>query len=77
MSEVEPEYWVVLRYRGGWNVDPEVVVLSTSRATALVAALFPEIARYDPPADLSDVFTFHPVLPCPVAIRHVREVAEI
>ena len=60
----EPVCWIVIRRRGGWNAKPEVVGLHDSEGGALAASCSPEgFGNYDPPADESDVFTCHPVMP--------------
>jgi len=63
-----PIGWLVLRRRGGWNVEPEQVALVESEGAAIMAACRPEMGGYDPPADETDVFTYHAVMPCPLAM---------
>ena len=70
----EPVGWIVVRRRGGWNAEPRVIRFTESEATAVSGFLFPEMGGYDPPADETDVFTYHPVLPCPLPLDPLREV---
>ncbi len=60
----EPVCWIVIRRRGGWNAEPQVVSLHDTQGGALMASCSPEgFGNYDPPADGTDVFTCHPVMP--------------
>ena len=70
----EPIGWIVLRRRGGWNEEPEVVGFEESECAAMIAACTPEVGGYDPPADVTDVFTYHAVMPCPLVMTVPCEV---
>lgn len=59
----EPISWIVMRRRGGWNAEPEVVSLHDTPGEALLASCSPRRQPYDPPADETDVFTCHAVMP--------------
>lgn len=69
-----PVGYVVIRRRGGWNAKPEVVRFYESEANARSAATFPEMGVYDPPADETDVFTYHEVLPSKWPVSRPEEV---
>ena len=69
-----PIGWIVLRRRGGWNVEPEQVAFVESKGAAMMAACMPHVGGYDPPADETDVFTYHAVMPCPMTMTAPYEV---
>lgn len=57
------DFWIVVRRRGGWNAEPQVVGIHNARGSALWACCRPEMWEYDPPIDDTDVLTCHPVMP--------------
>ena len=69
----QPMAWIVLRWRGGWNAEPRVVRFTESEGAAMTGAFMPEMGGYDPPADETDVFTYHAVLACRFPMSMPRE----
>ena len=61
--------WIVIRRRGGWNANPEVVGFHDTSGAAIWASCAPEMWDYDPPADATDVFTCHAVSPSLIATQ--------
>ena len=61
----EPVAWIVIRRRGGWNAQPEVVRFHEKESSACLDAVLAHMSDFDPPADETDVFTYHAVLPPP------------
>lgn len=59
----QPVGWIVVRRRGGWNAQPEVVRFHEKETTAFLDTVLPHMSDFDPPADGTDVFTCHAVLP--------------
>lgn len=59
----EPIGWVVIRRRGGWNAEPEVVRFYERETPAMLDSMLAHMCTFDPPADRTDLFTYHAVLP--------------
>ncbi len=60
----EPVCWIVIRRRGGWNAEPKVVGIHNTEGRALMeSCMAVEWGLFDPPADETDVFTCHRVMP--------------
>ena len=66
----EPVCWIVIRRRGGWNAEPRVVGMYDSEGAALAASCSPDfLGGFSPPADETDVFTCHRVMPSLIVHR--------
>jgi hypothetical protein len=75
MPDSKPVCWIVIRRRGGWNANPQVVGLYDTEGASLAAACSPEtFGNFDPPPDDTDVFTCHRVMPSLIQYGPVRAV---